>query len=61
MDFTVVEWIQEEKVTLFTADGLIQFGGSVVPRLVVSSEVCFFLGVFGAVVMALSSLYSVFL
>ncbi|XP_012082426.1 uncharacterized protein LOC105642265 isoform X2 [Jatropha curcas] len=33
-----IEWIQEEKVTLFTADGLIQIGGSVVPRLVSSSD-----------------------
>ncbi|XP_015574833.1 uncharacterized protein LOC8284002 isoform X2 [Ricinus communis] len=35
---SVIEWIQEEKVTLFTADGLIQIGGSVVPRLVSSSD-----------------------
>ncbi|KAL5981786.1 hypothetical protein ACLOJK_015850 [Asimina triloba] len=27
-----VEWVQEERVTLFTADGLIQIGGSIVPR-----------------------------
>ncbi|OAY42727.1 uncharacterized protein LOC110620318 [Manihot esculenta] len=33
-----IEWIQEEKVTLFTADGLVQIGGSVVPRLVSSSD-----------------------
>uniref|UniRef100_A0A2P2PTG8 Uncharacterized protein MANES_08G011200 n=1 Tax=Rhizophora mucronata TaxID=61149 RepID=A0A2P2PTG8_RHIMU len=33
-----IEWIQEERVTLFTDDGLIQIGGSVVPRLVSSSD-----------------------
>ncbi|WCJ34507.1 hypothetical protein M5689_015815 [Euphorbia peplus] len=33
-----IEWIQEEKVTLFTADGLVQIGGSVVPRRVSSSD-----------------------
>lgn len=37
--FAAIEWIQEEKVTLFTADGLVQIGGSVVPRLVSSSDV----------------------
>uniref|UniRef100_A0A7N0TTV0 DUF7811 domain-containing protein n=1 Tax=Kalanchoe fedtschenkoi TaxID=63787 RepID=A0A7N0TTV0_KALFE len=29
-----IEWVQEETVTLFTADGLIQIGGSLVPRRV---------------------------
>ncbi|XP_050230259.1 uncharacterized protein LOC126679303 isoform X2 [Mercurialis annua] len=33
-----IEWVQEEKVTLFTADGLVQIGGSVVPRVVSSSN-----------------------
>ncbi|OIS97916.1 PREDICTED: uncharacterized protein LOC109233252 [Nicotiana attenuata] len=27
-----VQWVQEEKITLFTADGLIQIGGNMVPR-----------------------------
>ncbi|GAV58128.1 hypothetical protein CFOL_v3_01662 [Cephalotus follicularis] len=27
-----IEWVQEEKITLFLADGLIQIGGSMVPR-----------------------------
>ncbi|KAI9122024.1 hypothetical protein K1719_006713 [Acacia pycnantha] len=27
-----IQWIPEERVTLFTADGLIQIGGSMVPR-----------------------------
>ncbi|KAL9686466.1 hypothetical protein QQ045_023926 [Rhodiola kirilowii] len=31
-----IEWVQEETVTLFTADGLIQIGGSLVPRQVSS-------------------------
>ncbi|XP_058003465.1 uncharacterized protein LOC110656565 isoform X2 [Hevea brasiliensis] len=33
-----IEWIQEDKVTLFTADGLVQIGGSLVPRQVSSSD-----------------------
>ncbi|CAN0881154.1 hypothetical protein LINGRAHAP2_LOCUS14068 [Linum grandiflorum] len=33
-----IEWVQEEKVTLFTTDGLIQIGGNLVPRLVRSSD-----------------------
>ncbi|KAL9429403.1 hypothetical protein AB3S75_031252 [Citrus x aurantiifolia] len=32
-----IEWVQEERVTLFTADGLVQIGGSMVPRRVSSS------------------------
>ncbi|XP_015898428.3 uncharacterized protein LOC107431912 [Ziziphus jujuba] len=35
---TEIHWVPEGKVTLFTADGLIQIGGSVVPRRVSSSE-----------------------
>lgn len=45
---TEIEWVPEGKVTLFTADGLVQIGGSLVPRRVSSSEVChilfYFLG-----------------
>jgi hypothetical protein len=42
---TEIQWVPEERVTLFTADGLIQIGGSMVPRRVSSSEVChFYLG-----------------
>nr|GMD44527.1 uncharacterized protein LOC109181692 [Ipomoea batatas] len=33
-----VQWVQEDKVTLFTADGLIQIGGSLVPQRVSSSD-----------------------
>uniref|UniRef100_A0A2N9GLR5 DUF7811 domain-containing protein n=1 Tax=Fagus sylvatica TaxID=28930 RepID=A0A2N9GLR5_FAGSY len=33
-----IRWVPEERVTLFTADGLIQIGGSLVPRRVSSSE-----------------------
>ncbi|XP_062167198.1 uncharacterized protein LOC133873506 isoform X1 [Alnus glutinosa] len=33
-----IQWVPEERVTLFTADGLIQIGGSMVPRRVSSSE-----------------------
>ncbi|KAF2289880.1 hypothetical protein GH714_038999 [Hevea brasiliensis] len=36
--FAAIEWIQEDKVTLFTADGLVQIGGSLVPRQVSSSD-----------------------
>ena len=34
-----VEWVQEERVTLFTSDGLIQIGGSMVPRRLTFSDV----------------------
>ncbi|KAM7263395.1 hypothetical protein ACFE04_001078 [Oxalis oulophora] len=27
-----IEWVQEDKITLFTADGLVQIGGSLVPK-----------------------------
>ncbi|GAB4856639.1 hypothetical protein Ancab_014550 [Ancistrocladus abbreviatus] len=33
-----IQWVHEEKVTLFTADGLIQIGGSLIPRRVNSAE-----------------------
>ncbi|XP_058083938.1 uncharacterized protein LOC131231671 isoform X2 [Magnolia sinica] len=33
-----IEWVQEERVTLFTADGIIQIGGSLVPRQIPSSD-----------------------
>ncbi|KZV26182.1 hypothetical protein F511_06349 [Dorcoceras hygrometricum] len=33
-----IQWIPEERVTLFTADGLIQIGGKLVPRRVSSSD-----------------------
>ncbi|GMY14805.1 KAT8 regulatory NSL complex subunit 1 like [Fagus crenata] len=33
-----IRWVPEDRVTLFTADGLIQIGGSLVPRRVSSSE-----------------------
>ncbi|KAF7804418.1 KAT8 regulatory NSL complex subunit 1 like [Senna tora] len=35
-----IQWVPEERVTLFTADGLIQIGGSMVPRRVSSSDIC---------------------
>lgn len=37
---TGIEWVPEERVTLFTADGLVQIGGSLVPKRVSSSDVC---------------------
>ncbi|KAM0904809.1 hypothetical protein ACQ4PT_017797 [Festuca glaucescens] len=36
--FADIEWVQEEKITLFTSDGLVQIGGSMVPRRVTASE-----------------------
>ncbi|XP_068646674.1 uncharacterized protein [Aristolochia californica] len=33
-----IEWVPEERVTLFTTDGLLQIGGSLVPRHISSSE-----------------------
>ncbi|GLT25721.1 hypothetical protein SLA2020_008310 [Shorea laevis] len=33
-----IEWVQEERITLFTAEGLIQFGGSMVPRRLTSDD-----------------------
>ncbi|CAN4109586.1 unnamed protein product [Withania somnifera] len=33
-----VQWVQEEKITLFTADGLIQLGGNIVKRQVSSFD-----------------------
>ncbi|KAL8149933.1 hypothetical protein AgCh_006805 [Apium graveolens] len=33
-----IEWVSEERVTLFTADGLVQIGGSLVPKRVSSSD-----------------------
>ncbi|CAN6307991.1 unnamed protein product, partial [Urochloa humidicola] len=33
-----IQWVPEERVTLFTSDGLVQIGGSLVPRRVSSSE-----------------------
>lgn len=34
-----IQWVPEDRVTLFTSDGLIQIGGSLVPRRVSASEV----------------------
>ncbi|XP_022747862.1 uncharacterized protein LOC111297376 isoform X2 [Durio zibethinus] len=33
-----VEWVREDRVTLFTSDGLIQIGGSMVPRRLTFSD-----------------------
>ncbi|XP_059646831.1 uncharacterized protein LOC132293387 isoform X2 [Cornus florida] len=33
-----IQWVPEERITLFTADGLIQIGGSMVPRRIPSSD-----------------------
>ncbi|KAF8006048.1 hypothetical protein BT93_K0364 [Corymbia citriodora subsp. variegata] len=33
-----IQWVPEERVTLFTADGLVQIGGSMVPRRVNSDK-----------------------
>lgn len=40
---TGIQWVPEEKITLFTADGLIQIGGSMVPKRIPSADVCSFL------------------
>lgn len=34
-----IQWVPEDRVTLFTSDGLIQIGGSLVPRRITASEV----------------------
>ncbi|KAM3230517.1 hypothetical protein ACQJBY_060974 [Aegilops geniculata] len=33
-----IEWVQEDKITLFTSDGLVQIGGNMVPRRVTPAE-----------------------
>ncbi|KAI3474600.1 hypothetical protein Pfo_029769 [Paulownia fortunei] len=33
-----IQWVSEERVTLFTSDGLIQIGGNLVPRRVTSAD-----------------------
>ncbi|XP_027173141.1 uncharacterized protein LOC113772854 isoform X1 [Coffea eugenioides] len=33
-----IQWVPEERVTLFTADGLIQIGGNLVPRRITSGD-----------------------
>uniref|UniRef100_M1CQT3 DUF7811 domain-containing protein n=1 Tax=Solanum tuberosum TaxID=4113 RepID=M1CQT3_SOLTU len=33
-----MQWVQEEKITLFTADGLVQLGGNMVKRRISSSD-----------------------
>ncbi|KAE8651044.1 uncharacterized protein LOC101221206 [Cucumis sativus] len=33
-----IHWLPEERVTLFTPDGLVQIGGSIVPRRISSSD-----------------------
>lgn len=38
--FTGIEWEQQETITLFTADGLVQIGGLMVPKRVSPSQVC---------------------
>ncbi|PSS04588.1 Lysine--tRNA ligase [Actinidia chinensis var. chinensis] len=34
----VIQWVPQERITLFTADGLIQIGGSMVPRRIPPSD-----------------------
>lgn len=36
---TDIQWVPEDRVTLFTSDGLVQIGGSLVPRRITPSEV----------------------
>ncbi|KAL6574879.1 hypothetical protein OROMI_012164 [Orobanche minor] len=36
-----VQWVSEERVTLFTSDGLIQIGGNIVQRRLTPAVVCF--------------------
>ncbi|XLU30544.1 hypothetical protein S245_066610, partial [Arachis hypogaea] len=38
-DFSEIQWVHEDRITLFTADGLVQIGGSITPRHVSSSDV----------------------
>ncbi|CAA2974276.1 Hypothetical predicted protein [Olea europaea subsp. europaea] len=38
LPFAAIHWVPEERVTLFTADGLIQIGGNLVPRRISSSD-----------------------
>ncbi|XP_004304463.1 PREDICTED: uncharacterized protein LOC101297757 [Fragaria vesca subsp. vesca] len=33
-----IQWVPEDRVTLFTSEGLVQIGGSIVPRRVASSD-----------------------
>uniref|UniRef100_A0A0E0NPT3 DUF7811 domain-containing protein n=1 Tax=Oryza rufipogon TaxID=4529 RepID=A0A0E0NPT3_ORYRU len=33
-----IQWVPEDRVTLFTSDGLVQIGGSLVPRRITPSE-----------------------
>lgn len=33
-----IEWVPEERITLFTSDGLVQIGGNMVPRRIKSSN-----------------------
>ncbi|EOA27685.1 hypothetical protein CARUB_v10023837mg, partial [Capsella rubella] len=33
-----IEWVPEERITLFTSDGLVQIGGNMVPRRIKSSS-----------------------
>ncbi|XP_025635091.1 uncharacterized protein [Arachis hypogaea] len=33
-----IQWVHEDRITLFTADGLVQIGGSITPRHVSSSD-----------------------
>lgn len=40
---TDIEWVPEERITLFTSDGLVQIGGNMVPRRIKSSHVCNFI------------------
>jgi len=35
---TEIEWVPEERITLFTSDGLVQIGGNMVPRRIKSSN-----------------------
>lgn len=35
-----IQWVPEDRVTLFTTEGLVQIGGSVIPRRISSSDVC---------------------
>ncbi|KAF9596392.1 hypothetical protein IFM89_010656 [Coptis chinensis] len=37
-EFAAICWVPEDRVTLFTTEGLVQIGGSVVPRRISSSD-----------------------
>lgn len=56
---TEIEWVPEERITLFTSDGLVQIGGNMVPRRIKSSNVCkiHFISLRGVVTLLCNHIY----